>query len=130
MREKRGSYSGFCYRLYPFICWIIIKEGPGNFSGGNSPHLVNHINMCLYCIMYLLCFSPTVVFFIAPRSYFSNSRHQEVNTCVKLLLSCYHCRYLWLDRRITVDPILVHQITNLSVKGPESQKFYLGKTSD
>jgi hypothetical protein len=33
VRERRGSYSGFFCRLYPFICWIIIKEGPGNFSG-------------------------------------------------------------------------------------------------
>jgi hypothetical protein len=30
-------------------------------------------------------------------------RHQEVNACVKLLLSCYHGGYLWLDRHITVD---------------------------
>jgi hypothetical protein len=38
VRERRGSYSMVCCRLYPFICWIIIKEGPGNFSGGCSPH--------------------------------------------------------------------------------------------
>jgi hypothetical protein len=38
VRERRGSYTGFCCRLYPFICWIIIKEGPGNFSGGRSPN--------------------------------------------------------------------------------------------
>jgi hypothetical protein len=25
------------------------------------------------------------------------SKHQEVNVCVKLLLSCYHGGYLWLD---------------------------------
>jgi hypothetical protein len=25
------------------------------------------------------------------------TRHQEVNACVKLLLSCYHGSYLWLD---------------------------------
>jgi hypothetical protein len=56
MREKRGRYNRFCCRLYPFICWIIIKKGPGNFSGGRSPHWVNHVNMCLYCIVYLLCF--------------------------------------------------------------------------
>jgi hypothetical protein len=31
-------------------------------------------------------------------------RHQEVNACVKLLLSCYHGGYLWLNHRITVDP--------------------------
>jgi hypothetical protein len=57
VREKRGSYSGFCCRLYPFICWIIIKEGPGNFSGGRSPHWVNHVNPCLlYCVSFVFCF--------------------------------------------------------------------------
>jgi hypothetical protein len=30
-------------------------------------------------------------------------RHQEVNVCVKLLLSCFHGGYLWLDRCIIVD---------------------------
>jgi hypothetical protein len=57
-------------------------------------------------------------------------RHQEVNACVKLLLSCYHGGYLWLDRRITVDPMLIHRITGLSVKGPDPQQFYPGKASD
>ena len=46
VRERRGSYSEFFCRLYPFICWIIIKEGPDNFSGGRSPHWVNHVNLC------------------------------------------------------------------------------------
>jgi hypothetical protein len=63
VRERRGSYNGFCCRLYPFICWIIIKEGPGNFSGGRSPHWVNHVNLCLSCIVYLLCFVSTFVLF-------------------------------------------------------------------
>jgi hypothetical protein len=45
-------------------------------------------------------------------------RHQEVNVCVKILLSCYHIGYLWLDRRITVDPMLIHRITRLSMQGP------------
>jgi hypothetical protein len=56
VRERRGSYNGFCCRLYPFICWIIIKEGPGNFSGGRSPHWVNHCKSprCLSCIVCLL----------------------------------------------------------------------------
>ena len=73
VRERRGSYNRFCCRLYPFICWIIIKEGPGNFSGGRSPHWVNHINLCLFCIVYLLCFFfPHLFYFIAPRSCFSN----------------------------------------------------------
>jgi hypothetical protein len=54
--RKKSKLQRVRCRLYPFICWIIIKEGPGNFSGGRSPHWVNHINLCLYCIVYLLCF--------------------------------------------------------------------------
>jgi hypothetical protein len=57
-------------------------------------------------------------------------RHQEVNTCVKLLLSCYHGGYLWLDRCITVDLTLIHLITGLSMQGPDPHQFYPGKTSD
>jgi hypothetical protein len=63
VRERRGSYSGFCCRLYPFICWIIIKEGHDNFSGGRSPHWVNHVNLCLSCIVCLLCFVSAFVLF-------------------------------------------------------------------
>jgi hypothetical protein len=71
VRERRGIYNVFCCRLYPFICWIIIKEGPGNFSGGRSPHWVNHVNLCLSCIVCLLYFLILHLFyFIAPRSYF------------------------------------------------------------
>jgi hypothetical protein len=33
-------------------------------------------------------------------------------------------------RRITVDPTLIHQITGLSMKGPDPQQFYPGKASD
>jgi hypothetical protein len=74
VRERRGSYSGFCCRLYPFICWIIIKEGPDNFSGGRSPQWVNHVNLCLSCIVCLPCFLFLHLFyFIAPQSYFSNN---------------------------------------------------------
>jgi hypothetical protein len=50
------------------------KEGPGNFSGGRSPHWVNHVYMHLYFIVYLLCFISTLLFyFIAPRPYFSKN---------------------------------------------------------
>jgi hypothetical protein len=35
---------------------IIIKEGPGNFSCGRIPHWMNHIYLCLYCIVYIMCF--------------------------------------------------------------------------
>jgi hypothetical protein len=51
-------------------------------------------------------------------------KHQEVNACIKILLSCYHGRYIWLDRRIIVDPALIHFINRLSMQGPNPQKFY------
>jgi hypothetical protein len=56
-------------------------------------------------------------------------RHQEVSVCVKLLLSCYHGSYLWLDRRITIDSVLIHRITRLSMQGPDPHDFYLGKVA-
>jgi hypothetical protein len=36
------------------------------------------------------------------------SRHWEVNSCVKLLLTIYHGGYLWLNCRITIDPALIN----------------------
>jgi hypothetical protein len=46
-------------------------------------------------------------------------RHQEVNACVRLLLSCYQDGYLWLDRRITVDPTMINRIIGLNMQGPD-----------
>jgi hypothetical protein len=43
------------------------KVGLGNFSSGRSPHWVNHIYLCLYCIVYLLCFISTFVFILLLR---------------------------------------------------------------
>jgi hypothetical protein len=57
-------------------------------------------------------------------------RHQEVNVFIKLLLSCYHGRYLWLNRRIIMDLTLINWIIGLSMQGPDPQDFYLGKTMD
>jgi hypothetical protein len=57
-------------------------------------------------------------------------RHQEVNACVKILLSCYHGGYIWLDRCITVDLTSIHRITGLSMQGPDPQDFYPGKASN
>jgi hypothetical protein len=55
-REKRGSYNRHVVGCITSLCWIIIKEGPINFSGGCSPHWVNHVYLCLYFIVYLMCF--------------------------------------------------------------------------
>jgi hypothetical protein len=57
-------------------------------------------------------------------------RNHEVNACVKLLLSLFHGDYLWLYRRITIDLALIHQITRLSMQGPDPQEFYLGKAAN
>ena len=57
-------------------------------------------------------------------------RHQEVNACVKMLLSCYHGRYLWLNCHITMDPTLINRITGLSMQGPEPHDFYPRKSMD
>jgi hypothetical protein len=35
-----------------------------------------------------------------------------------------------LDCRITVDPMLIHRITGLSMQGPDPQDFYPGKSTD
>jgi hypothetical protein len=53
-----------------------------------------------------------------------------MNACVKLLLSCYHGGYLWLNRCITVDLTLINWITELCMQGPDPQDFYPGKAMD
>jgi hypothetical protein len=65
-RNKRKLQHVYC-RLYPFICWIIIKEGPGKFSCRCIPHWVNQIYLCIYCIVYLLCFISSFVFILLLR---------------------------------------------------------------
>jgi hypothetical protein len=54
-------------------------------------------------------------------------QHQEVNSCVKLLLSCYHGGYLCINHHIIVYLTLINQITGLSMQGLDPQEFYLGK---
>jgi hypothetical protein len=49
----------------------------------------------------------------------SFERHQEVNACIKLLLSCYHGGYLWLNHHIRVDLTLIQRIIGLSMQGPD-----------
>lgn len=47
------------------------------------------------------------------------SRHQDVNACVKILLYYFHEGYIWSDMCVTVDPVLIHMITILSMQGPD-----------
>jgi hypothetical protein len=60
--RKKRELQRVCYRLYPFILLDNKSEGPSNFSGGRSPHWMNHIYLCLYCIVYLLYFISAFVF--------------------------------------------------------------------
>jgi hypothetical protein len=57
-------------------------------------------------------------------------RHQEVTTCVKLLLASYHRGYLWLNHRINVYPSFINRIIGLSMKGPDPHEYYPGKTAN
>jgi hypothetical protein len=101
VRERRGSYSGFCCRLYPFICWIIIKEGPGNFSGGRSPHWVNHVNLCLSCIVCLLCFCFCICFILLLRGPVFLSQRCQLDLCGLILDLLHTTVYLHLP-----DPVI------------------------
>jgi hypothetical protein len=56
-------------------------------------------------------------------------RPQEVSVYVKILFSCYHGSYLWLDHHITVDPMLIHRIMGLSMQGLDPQEFYPRKST-
>jgi hypothetical protein len=70
VRERRESYNGCVVGCIPSFA-DNKKEGPGNFSDGRSPHWVNHVYMCLYCIVYLLCFiSAFFLFYCSPILFF------------------------------------------------------------
>jgi len=59
----RGSYNMCAIGCIPSFFWIIINDGPGNFSSGRSPNSVNHAYLCLYCIVYILYSISTFVLF-------------------------------------------------------------------
>jgi hypothetical protein len=54
-RVKR-KLQQMCCRVYPFILMDNNKGRNEIFFGGCSPHWVNHVYLCLYCIVYILCF--------------------------------------------------------------------------
>jgi hypothetical protein len=58
------------------------------------------------------------------------SKHEEVNACVKLLLSSYHKGYMWLDHRIIVYLELINNIIGLRMQGPNPHEYYPRKTVD
>ena len=58
------------------------------------------------------------------------ARSPELNTVVKVLLSCMHDGYLWLDRKIDVNVNAIHRITGLSKVGAEPTSHFVDKNLD
>jgi hypothetical protein len=73
-----------------------------------------------------------------PRAVYSAQRYEDtalwqtpdMNSCVKLLLESYHGGYLWLIRRIKIDPMLINRIIGLSMQSPNPHDYYPRKTVD
>ena len=57
-------------------------------------------------------------------------RGVEVNSVVRMLLSCIHGGYLWLSNRVDIGVDLIHPITGLSKTGNEPQINIDGKSKD
>jgi hypothetical protein len=57
-------------------------------------------------------------------------RSVEINICVKLLLSCVHGGFIWLDRPVSIDTELIAYITGLSSKGEDPSPFFTEKSKE
>ena len=57
-------------------------------------------------------------------------RSNEINTVVKILLSCVHGGHLWLDHRVNITIDLIHWITGLSKTGAHPVAHFMGKNQD
>lgn len=55
------------------------------------------------------------------------ARKPELNAVVKVLISCVHDRYLWLDRKIDVNMDIIHKITGLSKVGVDPTLHFIQK---
>jgi hypothetical protein len=49
----------------------------------------------------------------------------EINVCVKMLLSCVHGGYMWLDRPVSIDIDLIVHITGLPSQGEDPHHYFL-----
>ena len=54
-------------------------------------------------------------------------RSAEVTAIMKVLLSCMHEGFLWLDRKVDLNVHLIHRITGLSKGGSNPAKHFVGK---
>ena len=58
------------------------------------------------------------------------SQSPELNAVVKVLLSCVHDGYFWLDRKIDLNVDVIHRITGLSKVGADPSAHFVGKNLD
>lgn len=57
-------------------------------------------------------------------------RSPKLNVVVKILLSCVHEGYLWLDRNIDLNVDVIHRITDPSKAGNDPGAHFVGKSLD
>lgn len=57
-------------------------------------------------------------------------RSPELNAIVKVLLSCVHDDYFWLDRKIDLNVDAIHRITGLSKVGADPSMHFVGNNLD
>lgn len=57
-------------------------------------------------------------------------RSPKLNAVVKILLSCVHEGYLWLDRKIDLNLDVIHKITGLSKASSDPGAHFVGKSLD
>ena len=57
-------------------------------------------------------------------------RSPKLNAVVKVLLSCVHEGYLWLDRKIKLNVDVIHRIYGLSKVGRDQGVHLVGKSLD
>ena len=53
-----------------------------------------------------------------------------MNAVGKVLLSCMHDGYFWLDRKVDLNVDVIHRITSLSKVGADPFVHFVGKNLD
>ena len=57
-------------------------------------------------------------------------RSMELNAVVKVLLSCVHDGYLWVDQKIDLNVDVIHRITGINKVGADPSTHFVGKNLD
>jgi hypothetical protein len=64
MRERRGSYNWRVVGFIPSFRWIIKRKDLVISLVDVAHTRMKHVYLCLYCIVYLLCFISAFVFIL------------------------------------------------------------------